>query len=219
MVALLAPWNEPPSRSRPPLRLVTDDEGPGDGAALDADLLVWPFLICPEGGREGTEAPSDGLPTASLAALRPLVSEPVPAPMDRPDVELSEGLVVRPRPLTAVALLDAPPVRTRAAGLDVGLRRQQRAARRVRRHRAALGGVVVGALLLLALPLGALGGGATHAAPALSAGTTYVVQPGDTLWSIAGRLDPGADPRAVVAQIEAQVGSDQLVPGQHLRLP
>jgi hypothetical protein len=31
---------------------------------------------------------------------------------------------------------------------------------------------------------------------------TVIVTPGDTLWDIAHRLDPGADPRDVVAEIE-----------------
>ena len=31
--------------------------------------------------------------------------------------------------------------------------------------------------------------------------TRVVVQPGATLWSIAVRMDPGADPRAVIQQI------------------
>jgi Tfp pilus assembly protein FimV len=49
----------------------------------------------------------------------------------------------------------------------------------------------------------------------------YVVRPGDTLWSIAGRVSPpGQDLRPVVDEIAARnrLGG-VLVPGQVLRLP
>jgi hypothetical protein len=45
------------------------------------------------------------------------------------------------------------------------------------------------------------------------------VEPGDTLWSIAVRLDPTGDPRPVVAKLEAEVGGDSVVPGEQLTLP
>ncbi|HEV3225852.1 MAG TPA: LysM peptidoglycan-binding domain-containing protein [Acidimicrobiales bacterium] len=46
----------------------------------------------------------------------------------------------------------------------------------------------------------------------------YVVQPGDTLWSIARGLDPTGDPRATVDRVEALNGGAALQPGQRLRL-
>jgi Tfp pilus assembly protein FimV len=46
----------------------------------------------------------------------------------------------------------------------------------------------------------------------------YVVQPGDTIWSIAHDLDPSGDPRATVDRIVALNGSAALQPGQRLRL-
>ena len=47
------------------------------------------------------------------------------------------------------------------------------------------------------------------------------VLPGDTLWSIARDLDPGADPRPLIAHLRVVNGlSDaQLVPGQSLWVP
>jgi Tfp pilus assembly protein FimV len=46
----------------------------------------------------------------------------------------------------------------------------------------------------------------------------YVVQPGDTIWSIAHDLDPTGDTRATVDRIVALNGGAALEPGQRLRL-
>ncbi|MFC5181700.1 LysM peptidoglycan-binding domain-containing protein [Actinomadura harenae] len=49
-----------------------------------------------------------------------------------------------------------------------------------------------------------------------------VVRPGDTLWGIAGRAEPGADPRPAVKRILELNGlpDDALVqPGQRLNVP
>ena len=50
---------------------------------------------------------------------------------------------------------------------------------------------------------------------------TYVVRPGDTLWSIATRLAPSTDPRIVVDAITSANGLDpsDLVPGHELSIP
>ncbi len=49
---------------------------------------------------------------------------------------------------------------------------------------------------------------------------SVVVQPGDTLWALAVRADPGADPRATVERIRRLNGMpDSTVrPGQHLQM-
>ena len=48
-----------------------------------------------------------------------------------------------------------------------------------------------------------------------------VVEPGDTLWAIAGALSPERDPRAMVDRIERRNGIEagQLVPGQVVIVP
>lgn len=45
---------------------------------------------------------------------------------------------------------------------------------------------------------------------------TVVVQPGDTLWSIARSLQPTGDVRPLVDQLVAANGSSQVVPGDQL---
>jgi Tfp pilus assembly protein FimV len=68
---------------------------------------------------------------------------------------------------------------------------------------------------------------AAHVAADASAGgtapvvRTYVVRPGDTLWSIAARAaGPGADPRPIVDELEREnrLGV-AIVPGEVIRLP
>jgi LysM domain len=88
-----------------------------------------------------------------------------------------------------------------------------------------LGTVAVALLAALALPWGGAGGrplatpGSALAGTTLTAHTPYIVQPGDTLWSIAVRLDPNGDPRPLVAQMADEVGGDAVNPGEHLVLP
>jgi nucleoid-associated protein YgaU len=58
--------------------------------------------------------------------------------------------------------------------------------------------------------------GASHTDP--PAGSVYVVQPGDTLWSIAHKLQPGGDVRAEVDRLAGLNGTAALQAGQRLRL-
>jgi hypothetical protein len=106
----------------------------------------------------------------------------------------------------------------------------ERAAARARhpsragRTRLTVGILATILIVLLALPLRALGGAtvpSNHAgtATALVAGQQYVVGPGDTLWSIASRLHPGADPRPTVALLARQIGGDRVTVGERLTLP
>ena len=95
----------------------------------------------------------------------------------------------------------------------------------VRRRRVVLGTLVAAMLAALALPWSGTGGhtlatpGSALAGAPLTHHMRYVVNPGDTPWSIARRLDPSADPRPVAAELVAEARSDVLTPGERLVLP
>ncbi|MBW4042405.1 MAG: LysM peptidoglycan-binding domain-containing protein [Acidobacteria bacterium] len=94
---------------------------------------------------------------------------------------------VRPVPAPVVAAVVQRPARLRLT----------------RRGRVVL--VVLPALLALSGALLAAAPGAAEAAPR-DAPRTVVVGTGDTLWTIAERIAPGADPRVTVAAIERANG-------------
>jgi hypothetical protein len=76
--------------------------------------------------------------------------------------------------------------------------------------------VLVVAGFLLVAPGLARGDGPERPAPRVA----YVVEPGDTLWSIARRVAPGRDPRPVVdGLIEANDLRSGLQAGQELSIP
>jgi hypothetical protein len=91
----------------------------------------------------------------------------------------------------------------------------------VRRRRATLTVVAVSLVTLLIGPVGhAIQAGAAVREPENEAGT-IVVQAGDSLWTIAHRVAPSADPRAVVDAIAGANGVEagSLRPGQRLVVP
>jgi Tfp pilus assembly protein FimV len=70
----------------------------------------------------------------------------------------------------------------------------------------------------LAVPVSALAG-TNPATNPLVPGATYVVRSGDTLWSIAQRLDPTGNPGRLVSQMASETGSVTVVAGEHIVLP
>ena len=141
-----------------------------------------------------------------------------------PDRELLDALTATRPPLR---LLSHPGEGGRAADRvrDIGPvgpahhSRRWSAARRARLRRTGLFVLLAGLLGVLSVPVSALAG--TGAAPvaSLTQGSTYTVRPGDTLWSIAIRLDPTGNPRSLVGQLAAETGSDTVVAGEHIVLP
>jgi hypothetical protein len=115
----------------------------------------------------------------------------------------------------------APPRHLRLVPPPQPVRRRSRASMYWRRRILVL---VAAVLVVLAAraALGALGGGPL-AAPETPAGrggaaAVYVVQPGDTYWSIARNLQPSGDVRALVDKLSSQHGGAPLQPGEQLGL-
>jgi hypothetical protein len=77
--------------------------------------------------------------------------------------------------------------------------------------------MVLGLLVLLALPIRALGGSTLAQAPP-SKGQVYVVKSGDTLASIAAQANPDRA-GSLTQELAREVGSSVVVPGEHVFIP
>lgn len=124
----------------------------------------------------------------------------------------------RGRQARLVSLAGGAAVKSSAVGFGSG-QSQARPMRLTRRGMVAvaLGVAAVGGLLLLVAHLSA---GSATARPAVAPGAVVTVQPGDTLWSIAGAVAPGRDPRRVIERIRQSnhLTSVSLTPGQTLKV-
>ena len=100
-------------------------------------------------------------------------------------------------------------------------RRGHRPSAAVSWRRRAVAVAVGLAALVMAGKAGAALGGSPLAVPERrpAVASQSVVQPGDSLWSIAARLEPGHDPRPVVDALTAARGGAPLVPGEVVTLP
>ncbi len=154
--------------------------------------------------RESLRLVTPEAPARPARPARPRVAPSRPFPRSEPDRRCGPE-----RPTRAGCVTDGRTTRPSVA---------------VRRRRFLLGTVAAGLLVALALLWSGTGGslatpGSALAGESVAHGASYVVRPGDTLWSIAVRLDPSGDPRPVVAKLEAEVGGDTVVPGEQLVLP
>jgi len=87
-----------------------------------------------------------------------------------------------------------------------------------RRRRLAVVAVMLG--LILGVASFGRQADATPTAEAQAAAVVLVVvQPGDTLWTIAESLVNNADPRPLVAELTEIAGGSSIQPGQLLRVP
>ena len=110
-------------------------------------------------------------------------------------------------------------------GPALAQRRRARARLRRRRQRLAAFLVALGALTILALP-GHVYGATTGAglstdlanSSVLASGMNYVVQPGDTIKSIARDMNP-VDPKEARILLIHELGSTVVVPGEHVLIP
>lgn len=111
---------------------------------------------------------------------------------------------------------------TTAPTTPVRRRRQHQAVYRRRRLAAVaflmLVAFAAGALLAVTLFSSAAAGSLTDEAREARQ-VTYVVEAGDTLWSVAETLAPGEDQRAVVDAISATRGTSVIRPGDRLVWP
>lgn len=138
------------------------------------------------------------------------------------------ALALRPVPRlrpTTVPPGPRPPLRPALRVVEGG-RAPGAVARRARYRRRRLAAatllvaVVTTALFLAnAVLAGSAGGGTPTSAAGTAPGAVHVVQPGDTLWSIARALDPGGDVRLTVDRLVALNGGAPLDVGQRLVLP
>ncbi|MBM3674614.1 MAG: hypothetical protein FJW88_06590 [Actinobacteria bacterium] len=100
----------------------------------------------------------------------------------------------------------------------VVLRRRPRVTAATFRRRRLAVALAVAAVVLTAGRAGASLGSSPLAAPERRPSVTeYVVEPGDSLWTVAGELAPDADPRAVVDALTRTRGEAPLLPGEVIR--
>jgi LysM repeat protein len=87
-----------------------------------------------------------------------------------------------------------------------------------RRRLVAVGLVVLAFTIVAPRFRAALGGAPASAPEGGPVPISYVVEPGDSLWSIARRIQPVGDPRALVGRLERVAGGAELRPGRVLTL-
>jgi nucleoid-associated protein YgaU len=169
-------------------------------------------------------APVQPRAARSLAA-RPVVEEPQTgagrgpqssAPAARRDAVRRGARLARRDGLTGVR-----PVRGGGCASEVAPRKASpaplRLTRRGRRVVAGLSMAIGLGIAAVTVAVEVASGGGLQ----LAGSSTVVVQPGDTLWSLAERLAPQEDPRAVIDAIVDLNGlaGTELLPGQVLDLP
>jgi nucleoid-associated protein YgaU len=93
----------------------------------------------------------------------------------------------------------------------------------IRRRRLVVAGVLLAVIVLATLVVSrvatVLGDGPASVSGYRFGSVTYVVQPGDTLWSIARSLQPGGDVPSLVRVLSRANGGAELTVGQQLLVP
>ena len=124
--------------------------------------------------------------------------------------------------LRALESADGP---TWMTGPSLALRRERRARRLARRRRSLAGAVLVLATVVLAWPGHAFGGTTASGlstdlatSAVLAPGMDYVVQPGDSVNSIAALVNP-THPTAARVLLVRELRSDVVVAGEHVLIP
>ena len=187
-------------------------------AVLEFDEEVrapWRPRLVPDVADSGAEAlraplprrPSRPSPSRVGVCRPPADARPVRRAVPASDVRAlgASGAPVRP----------ARSRRTASSRPRAARPRLTRRARRLATVLALAAGVAFGSWV------GPLVSGGSESDLRLAGGTSVVVEPGDTLWSIASSLDGDSDVRTLIDEIQELNGLDgvELVPGQKLRLP
>jgi LysM repeat protein len=178
-----------------------------------------PAVFVPARARQLSPAAVSSVPTIPASRPRLRLVPPVEgSPPRRRPGGTRHGAGPRRRP-AACAVAPAQPA---PIPVEVGIGAARFETHPVRLTRrgviaVALGVACLGALLLLTAYLSA---SQPATGPAMAPGTVVTVQPGDTLWSIAGQVAPGRDPRRVVEQLRQSNHLDpvSLTPGQTLKV-
>ncbi len=125
-------------------------------------------------------------------------------------------------PYLRVVTSTPTPLRT---GPSLAQRRARRARMLARRRRTLVVMALVAGLAILAIPGHAFGGITGSGLPTdlatsadLASGMQYVVQPGDTVSSIARMVNP-LDPAGARRDLVRQLGSSVVVAGEHVLIP
>jgi hypothetical protein len=140
-------------------------------------------------------------------------------------VELLERYPTEEAPTYLRLVTETAQPRAYRQGPSLNERRIARAQTRTRRNRLAAGLVLALAIGILAVP-GHIFGATTGAglpsdlatSSTLASGMDYVVQPGDSLASIAQEVNP-VDPAQARALMVRELGSQVVVPGEHVLIP
>jgi hypothetical protein len=138
--------------------------------------------------------------------------------------QIEELSGVTSRPVLRLVRVEGTP-RATHVGAPLAQRRAARARMLRRRRRTVVALVLLAGLAILSLQNVAFGGvpsaGLSNdlsSNSVLAPGMAFVVQPGDTLHSIAVMIDP-SDPATARAALVRELGSTVVVPGEHVLIP
>jgi hypothetical protein len=165
-------------------------------------------LLDPVSGSTSPQAGARGVDARRVTHGDP-GCEPARRPSRRPPV-------VRPIRSDQLPDLRHPSVQHRAVRGRTGAHTRYRRSRwRLRWRRLAAAAIGAGALVVLAAPLWGHPSAGGLGEPA----RVIVVQPGETVASIAQQFDPGSSSRRLQAALRSELDGGRLVPGSRLVVP